>query len=311
MRGFVAAAARWLTRLGVVVTIIVTLCFLMVEMLPGDLAFQIAAARHDVERVTPAVRDEVHAELGLDRPAIIRFGDWAATLATGNFGRSIVSGEPVVEPLSAAFLRTLALVAAAWPASILIGLVLGFLLSGSPRRLAFAKLLGALASGSPTYVLGLALILVFALQWRLLPAAGYGGVVFVVLPAATLALRGAARISLVAATSLSTASRHASVAFARMKGMSEAEVAIKHSFPLAAAPVVAFLFVALASQLSGVVIIEQIFAYPGLGKLLVDSVIARDVPMIQAIAILLAVMIVSCNSLADVTVRLFQRGAAT
>lgn len=310
MNGLTTAFLRWLVRLGVIVAIIVTLCFLMVEMLPGDVAFQIAAARHDVERVTPAIRDDVHQELGLDQPAITRFGGWVSTLVRGELGRSIVSGEPVVTLLSAAFFRTMALVAIAWPASILIGLFLGFLLSGSPRRLACAKLLGALASGTPTYVLGLALVLTFALQWRLLPAAGYGGFAFLVLPAATLALRSAARISLITAISLSTAAQHPSVSFARMKGMGETEVTIKHAFPLAASPVIAFLFVGLASHLAGVVIIEQIFAYPGLGKLLVDSVIARDVPMIQAIAILLAVMIVSCNSLADISAGRFYRGGA-
>src|SRR5690606_30837233 len=125
---------------------------------------------------------------------------------------------------------------------------------GTPRRLACAKLLGACAAGMPTYVLGLTLILIFSLRWRWLPAAGYGGFAFLILPAATLALRSAARISLIAAISLSSAARHPSVAFARMKGMSEVEVALKHSFPLAASPVIAFLFVGLASHLAGVVV---------------------------------------------------------
>ncbi|MDP2355665.1 MAG: ABC transporter permease [Beijerinckiaceae bacterium] len=275
----------------------------MVELLPGDVAFQIAAARHDIERVTPAVRNDVYRELGLDRSAMVRLAEWGWTVAQGDLGRSNVSGEAVAAPLSAALFRTLQLVAIAWPTSVLLGLLFGFLLSGSTRRLAIAKLLGALSSGAPAYVIGLTLVSLFAIQWRLLPAAGYGGLIYLVLPSATLAVRSAARIALIVATSLSSAGGHPSVSFARMKGLGELEVTLKHVFPLAAPPIVAFAFVGLASQLTGVVIIEQVFAYPGLGKLLVDSVVARDVPMIQAIAILLAVLIVSCNTLAESSAR--------
>ena len=310
MNGALGFLTLWLMRLGAIVLIIVTLCFIMVEMLPGDRAFQIAGARYDVERVTPAIRDEVHRELGLDRPAIIRLVEWGAMIASGNFGRSIVSGENVVSQLTAASWRTLALMTIAWPASIVLGVVGGLLLSGSTRRLALAKLIGALSSGTPTFVVGLAFVSLFAIQWQWLPAAGYGGLAYLVLPAATLAVRAAARLSLIVAVSVASAAQHPSIAFAHMKGVGRTAVAVKHVLPLAAPPIVAFAFVSLAAHLTGVVIIEQLFAYPGLGKLLVDSVIARDVPMVQAIAILFAVLIVTCNTLADFFARRLSTGAA-
>lgn len=303
--------ARLLFRLFGVMLVLVSLSFVMVEYLPGDIAFQVAAARYDVENVTPDVETAVRRELGLDQPAVLRFGKWLGALARGDLGRSVVTHQPVAAMLDAPLRRTLLLVALSVPISVALGISLGLWLGRTPSGLTIAKLLGALASGTPTYVIGLLLVLIVSIKLNLLPSAGYGGVAFFVLPAATLALRGMLRIALFTAVCIADALKHPSIGFARMKGLSETAVMLGHALPMSSTPIVAFVFAILAAHLEGTAVVEQLFAFPGLGKLLVDSVLARDVPVVQACALVMGVLIVVCNTLGELSVRLFDRRTRT
>lgn len=303
--------ARLLLRMVGVTGVLVSLCFMMVEYLPGDIAFQVAAARYDVENVTPDVEAAVERELGLDQPAGFRFGQWLCALAKGDLGRSVVTHQPVASMLEAPLRRSLLLVALTLPLSVAFGLPLGLWLGRTPTGLTVAKLLGALASGAPTYVLGLLLVLIVSIKLKVLPSAGFGGAAFLILPAATLALRGMVRIALLTAVCIADALQHPSIAFARMKGLGEASVMLQHALPLTSATIVAFVFATLAAQLEGAAVVEQLFAYPGLGKLLVDAVLARDVPVVQASAIVMAMLIVACNTMGEASVWLFDRRTQT
>lgn len=282
------------------VLLVSAVTFGMAEALPGDQAYRIAAARYDAERVTAEATEQVRRELRLDQAGSVRLLRWVMASITGELGRSAVTGEAVSRTLAAPLGRSLALVGLTWPAAVILGVATGVVLARSPAGLAAAGLLGAVASGVPSYVLGLSLGAVFAIWLGWLPVAGYGGVGHLVLPAVTLALLGGMRLALVTARACAAASSHPSIGFARMKAVGPGALAVLHVMPLAAPAVVAYAFVSLALLLEGAAIIETVFAYPGVGRLMVDAVRSRDIPVVQGAALAVAVLVVSANSAADV-----------
>lgn len=300
MRGLARHAGGWLLRCLVTVFAVSALSFLMAEMLPGDMAYRVAAARYDSERIDLGVAENVRVELDLGRPAWQRFGIWLGALARLDLGRSVVSGAPVAAEIGPALRRSLVLVALAWPIATVLGAGCGLALGGRRRGLALATAGGALAAGMPSYVLGLALGLVFAIRLGWLPVAGYGTTAHVVLPAATLALLAGLRLILVTARASHAALRHPSIAFARMKALPGHEVMLGHVLPLVAPVVVAYAFVNLAFLLEGATVVETVFAYPGLGRRLVEAVQARDVPLIEGAGLVIALLVTTANSLADI-----------
>ena len=291
--------ARWLLRSAAAVAAVSLLTFLMADALPGDMAHRVAAARYDAEHVDAATTARVRAELALDQPAWVRLAHWLEHVARFDAGRSVVTGRPVADELAAPLARSLLLVALSWPVVLGLGTLAGLALARRRAGLVAAQLVGALAAGTPSYVLGLGLGLVFAIRLGWLPVAGHGGAAFLVLPAATLALLGAARLSLVTARAAFAAARHPSVGFARMKGLPRHEVALRHVLPLAAPAVIAYAFVSLAYLLEGAAVVETVFDYPGLGRRLVQAVRERDVPVIEAAGIAVALLVSTANSLAD------------
>ncbi len=290
---------RWLLRCVATVLVVSVLSFLMADALPDDMAYRVAAARYNADRVDAGVTARVRQELGLDLPAGVRLERWLFQLVRFDLGRSVVTGVPVRDELDAPLVRSLILVGAAWPLAVLLGVSAGLLLGRSRRGVAIAQAAGAVAAGTPSYVLGLALGLVFAIRLGWLPVAGYGSAAYVVLPAATLILLGGLRLALVTARAAFSAGQHPSIGFARMKGLPGREVALLHVLPLAAPVVVAYAFVSLAVLLEGAAVIETVFAYPGVGRRLVDAVQARDVPVIQGAGIAIALLVTTANSLAD------------
>ncbi len=290
---------RWLLRCVATVLVVSVLSFLMADGLPDDMAYRVAAARYDADRVDASVTEQVRQELGLDLPVRVRLERWLTQLVRFDLGRSVVTGVPVWDELGAPLTRSLILVGSAWPLAVAAGVSLGLLLGRGRRGVALAQAAGAMAAGTPSYFLGLALGLVFAIRLGWLPVAGYGSAAYVVLPAATLILLGGLRLALVTARAAFTAGQHPSIAFARMKGLPGREVALFHVLPLAAPVVVAYAFVSLAFLLEGAAVIETVFAYPGIGRRLVDAVQARDVPVIQGAGIAIALLVTTANSLAD------------
>ncbi len=290
---------RWLFRCAVTVLVVSVLSFLMADALPGDMAYRVAAARYSADRVDANVTERVRQELGLDLPVAIRLERWLMQLLRFDLGRSAVTGVPVADELGSPLARSLVLVGAAWPLVVLVGVSMGLVLGRGRRGVAFAQVAGAVAAGTPSFVAGLALGLVFAIRLGWFPVAGYGSAVYVVLPAATLVLLGSPRLALVTARAAFSAERHPSIAFARMKGVPAHEVALLHILPLAAPAVVAYAFLSLAFLLEGVAVVETVFAYPGIGRRLVDAVQARDVPVIQGAGIAIALLVTTANSMAD------------
>jgi peptide/nickel transport system permease protein len=295
-----ALAGRLLQAL-LVALVVGLACFAMVQALPGDMAFRIAAGRYGIDGVSGAAADLVRAELGLDRPWWQQLGAWLAGLARFDLGVSLVSGDRVVDELATYLGHTLLLAGVALALSLLVGPPLGAWLGARPDSAAdrVGLVLAALLRALPSFLVGVALILVFAVGFGWLPAAGVGGWQEVVLPAATLAIGLAAVSSRVARDSVAAALAAAPAEHARHKGLPEGAVRRRHVWRNAAVPVIAYLGVQLVTLIEGVVIVETLFAWPGIGHAMVHAVVSRDVPMLQGTALAMGLLFVLLNALVD------------
>lgn len=276
-------------------------CFVMVWALPGDMAYRVAAGRYGIDLVSSEAAEAVRTELGLDRPWWQQLGQWLAGLASLDLGLSMVSGRPVSEELGTYIGHTVLLSVSALLLSALIGPPIGAWLGARPGSVADRSglVVSALVRAVPSFVVGVVLILVFAVGFGWLPAAGVGGWQEVVLPATTLAIGLVAVSSRVARDAVAAALHAAPAAFARQKGLPEGAVQRRHVWRNAAVPIVAYLGVQLVTLVEGVVIVETLFSWPGIGHALVHAVVARDVPMLQGTALIMGLLFVALNAAVD------------
>lgn len=277
-----------------------TACFLMVRLLPGDMAYRIAASRYGYDLVDSAAAEAVRQELGLDRPWFIQLGAWFTDLLRFDLGVSLASGEDVATALGIQLGHTLLLSVTALAFSLLIGPPLGALagLRGGWWDGALLVISAALRA-VPAFVLGIALMLWLAVEWDWLPVAGVGGWREVILPALTLALGLAAGSSRVARDAVAAVVASPFFGFARMKGLNNAMAFRQHGLRNAAVPVVAYLGLQLVILIEGVIVVESLFAWPGIGHALVHAVLGRDIPMVQGTALAMGLLFVTLNACTD------------
>lgn len=274
--------------------------FAIVEALPGDQAFRIAAARYGEDMASARAAETVRAELGLDRPWPVRLGVWLGQIATLDLGISLVSGEDVLEELELQLGATIGLSLLALGLSALIGIPIGIAMAMRGGAVDTAGLVVAAGlRATPAYLIGLALMLLIAVQWGILPAAGYDSAAAWPLPAVTLAIGLAAMSMRVTRDAVARILARADTAFARTKGLAENAVLCRHVLRNAAVPVVAYMGVQLVWLIEGVVVVESLFAWPGIGHALVHAVVARDVPMIQGTALTMGLLFVALNAVVD------------
>ncbi|CAN1521851.1 DppB ABC-type dipeptide/oligopeptide/nickel transport systems, permease components [Rhabdaerophilaceae bacterium] len=292
---------------------IATLCFFFVQVLPGDVSLNIAVARVGEDRVTPEVAERIRREEGLDRPVIVQYAAWMGQLARLDLGRSLVTRKPVVDEISYHARFTLGLGLVGWLLSYVIALPLGLISGFRPHGLVDRITTGlsiALAS-LPTFLIGIGLISFFALTLRWLPPAGFRTPSHMVLPALTLALSLAAFSTTIIRNAVVEVRSAFYMTFARVKGLSAKSAFRHHGARNAAIPIVTFAALQFAFVVDGFVIIETLFNYPGLGELLVRSLIARDVPIIMGASLLIGMLYALINLAADViALRLDPRRAA-
>jgi peptide/nickel transport system permease protein len=307
--GVLAARAGQAVLVAIVVGLV---SFLMMQALPGDAAFRIAAARYGYDVMDSAAAEAVRVELGLDRPLLLQLGEWLAALATFDLGPSLVTGAPVVEEIAHQLGASLFLAGSAVLVSVLIALPVGVIAGLHPGswvdRITLALSVGIRAI--PAFALAVVLILIFAVQIKLLPVAGYGRIEHFVLPALTLGLSLAAISNRVVRDAVVEAMASDWYHFARTKGLSERITLFRHVARNAAVPVIAYIGVQLAYLIEGVVIVESVFAWPGIGHALVHAIFDRDVPMVQGTALTLGLLYVVLNLVIDLACRgLDPRGA--
>ncbi|BEV14637.1 ABC transporter permease [Herbaspirillum sp. DW155] len=300
-RQLAAALSQRLLQAALVALLVGTLCFFMTRLLPGDMAYRIAAGRYGYDMVSTEAALAVRAELGLDQPWYMALAQWWSRLLHLDLGVSQVTALPVLAEIGHQLGPTLRLSWLAMAVSLLIGPTLGVLAGLHPggwldrATLATSVLLRAL----PSFLLGLVLVLLFSVQMGALPAAGHGDHGGILLPALTLALGLAAVSCRVARDAMVQVRGTAYFAFALTKGLSPAQALLRHGVRNVAAPVTAYLGVQLVMLVEGVVLVETIFAWPGIGHALVHAIFGRDVPMIQGTALVLGLLFVLFNALVD------------
>ncbi|WP_372504647.1 ABC transporter permease [Streptomyces telluris] len=312
--------SRWLVRrilLGAAQTAaVVLLVFALTEALPGDAAVALAGDDPDPARIA-AIREALH----LDRPAHERLGEWAAGLFHGDLGMSLASGRPVAAALAEGFGPTLLLAALTLALLVPAGVGLGVLAArregGPVDRVVSSVTLAVYAV--PEFALGVLLVTVLALRLGWLPptAVGYGTDLLahpeaLVLPVLVLLSRPVCSISRLVRAGMVEALASPYAAQARRYGLSGARVRYAHALPNAVAPAAQQLARTVDWLLCGVIVVEALFVIPGLGTVLMDAVAARDVPVVQGLAVVFGLVAVVLNLAADLVAHRFapRAGAA-
>jgi len=250
----------------------------------------------------PAAVESVRLSLGFDQPIPVQFLGFLGRAIQGDFGASTRTLEPALGMVLARVPATLILGTAGVLVSLLISVPLGIAAAVRPGSSldVLARTVAVAGQAVPGFVLGQVLILVFAVTWRILPVSGSGGLAHLVLPAVVIGLGSAAGLTRILRSSLLDELGRNYIRTARAKGLNPSRVVLGHALRNAAIPFVTFLAFDLAAILSGVIIVEVIFSYPGMGLLVVQAVTNRDVPVIQAFTFVAALTIVTVNLGLDV-----------
>jgi len=279
-----------------------TVAFFAQLALPGDRATAILNIRSGQAQLrTPAELAQINQQYGLQRPVIVQYLDYLRGLVGGDFGNSYQQYRPVTaiigEQLGATLTLSLTAIVFAWALMVVwVTLTAG----RGPRLRALGSLVDVVAAGLPAYWLGIILLLVFALGLRWFPVIGGTGVNGLILPALTLAIPLAGFMSQSTRTEFERALEQPFVISARMRGMSDTGVRIRHVLRHAIIPSVTLSGWALGATLSGAVIVESIFSRPGIGNVLVTAVSSQDLPVVVGIVTLVAVVYVLANLLVDI-----------
>jgi peptide/nickel transport system permease protein len=279
---------------------ITLMAFGLGRLAPGDPARLIAERQAD-GLATPAQIEWVREEYGLNDPLSLQYARWVGNALRGDLGVSFKTGGPVLEELAQRFPATLELAVYGMGVGVLLALPLG--VQAAMRRgsvIDHASRLVALAGASlPSFWLAFLLIIVFAVQLRMLPVAGRGTARHLVLPAITLGFALAAPLTRLTRSSMLEVLGEDFVRTARAKGLHEGAVVVRHALRNALIPVVTVAGMSFGHLLGGAVIVETVFAWPGVGKLVVDSIFDRDYPLIQGYVLFMGTVFVLINLLVD------------
>lgn len=278
--------------------------FFLIKMLPGSPATTILG-----DQATPEAVRALEQKMGLTDPLWQQYWDWARGLATGDLGRSYISGEPLVETFLRAGGATLELALGSLVVTVVCGFALG--MAGATVRLhgiqSMLKAFNAIVFGVPEYVVGILLILAFAINVRLLPAGGREplledpeiGIQYLLMPAIALGLHSAVVIARFLETALRTELDEEYVETALAKGSSRRRMLWRHALPNALPSVITVLGLRVGHLLGGALIIEAIFAWPGLGQVLANAVIAHDYLIVQDLVVYFVVVFIAMQVATD------------
>jgi peptide/nickel transport system permease protein len=281
------------------------LIFAGTQILPGDVAQSILG-----QSATPQALANLREEMGLNDPAYVRYFRWLGGVLTGDLGTALSSKQDIAGAIGGRLWNTLFLAFCAAIISVPLAIILG-LLAVRYRNGPIDKLISGLALAStslPEFFIGYLLVLFFAVKLQWFPAIStvYDGMPFlerlnvVVLPATALTLVVLAHMMRMTRAAILNVMQSAYIETAELKGLSQFDIIRKHAFPNAIAPIVNVVMLNLAFLIVGVVVIEVIFVYPGMGQYLVDHVAKRDVPVVQAVGLIFAAVYISLNIIADI-----------
>jgi ABC-type dipeptide/oligopeptide/nickel transport system permease component len=275
---------------------VATLVFLLIHLVPGDPVQAMLG-----ESASPADVADLRARLGLDQPLLVQYGHYVRRLAVGDLGTSLRTNQPVTDAIAERLPATVELGAAAMGVAILIALPLGILAAArAGTSVDHAATVAALLGISiPNFWLGPLLAIVFAVELGWLPVSGRGTFANLVLPGITLGAPLAAVLARMTRASVLEELRELYVLAARARGVSRARSILVHAFRNSLIPIVTILGLQVGMLLTGAVITETIFAWPGVGRLLIQSISFRDYPLVQGCILLIAVTYVGVNLLTD------------
>ncbi|MCY4465465.1 MAG: ABC transporter permease [Chloroflexi bacterium] len=304
MRYFVARVIQAL----IVVWAVGTLVFFMLRAVPGD---PIAALLADVD---PTAADAIRAKLGLDQPVIVQYVFWLRNTLAGDLGQSLYGSHQAVNvQIAEAAPRTVSLAVVAFLVSFTLGLSAGIISAVKKDSLLdygfnFAAFLGI---SMPSFWIGIVLIIVFAVNLRWFPAIGYRPMSagldqwlrYLILPGLAVGLPFSASIARLTRSAMLEVLGQDYITLARSKGLNERRVIFRHALRNALIPVVTVMGISLALLFSGSVVVENVFAIKGLGRVLIQSILNRDYPVVQGSILLVAVLLVFMNLAVDMLYR--------
>jgi ABC-type dipeptide/oligopeptide/nickel transport system permease component len=271
--------------------------FALIRLVPGDparLVLGLQASEEEVQRL--------RVQLGLDQPLPVQYARFLARLLQGDLGRSVVTGEPVLREIGARLPATVQLAVTSTVVATLAGVALGVV--SATRQYSwwdYAVMTVALFGISlPVFWLGLMLMLLFSVHLRWLPAGGYGTPAHLVLPTVTLAAFSVAIIARMTRSSLLEVLHQDYVRTAWAKGLSSRAVVLRHALKNALIPVVTVIGLQFGGLLGGAILTETVFAWPGMGRLLVGAIVARDYPVVQGTVLVFAALFTLVNLAVDV-----------
>ena len=296
-----AISANTATRIataGVVVIGVSSIVFMLIHLVPGDPVEVMLG-----EYASNADRSALRTALGLNQPLLEQWLLFLKGAVQLDFGISLFTGRPVAELIASHFAMTVVLAAAALAVALAIGLPLGIIAALHQGRAwdALASTLAVLGMAVPNFVLGPVLIIVFAVKLEWLPSGGAAHPAALVLPAATLGISLAAVLTRMVRAALLDVLDEFYLTAARARGLTEFSVIVSHACRNAALPVITIIGLQLGALLGGAVITEIVFAWPGVGQLVVESIHRRDYPVVQACVLLISISYVFINTLTDIT----------
>ncbi|WP_413875686.1 ABC transporter permease [Albidovulum sp.] len=291
-----AYVARRLVQSALILLGVSFITFLLLYVLPADPVRQIAGRSATAETV-----ESIRRQLGLDQPFLVQYGRYLWNLAQGDFGRSYLQKTEVADLLLSRLPATLLLMVAAILCELLIGLTLGVVAAlNRGRALDNVLMLSSFVTVSaPQFVVALLLLYVFAVKLGWFPIGGYGTPAHLVLPALTLGILGSGWYSRIMRSSMLDMLRADFIRTARAKGLGRARVVLGHALPNAILPIVAMIGIDIGMFMSGIVVVESVFGWPGIGQLAWQAIQRVDIPIIMGVTLVSALAIVIGNLLAD------------
>ena len=289
-----------------VMIVVALFVFLLLRLTPGDPAAIIAG-----DMATPAQLDQIRQSLGLNEPLVTQFVTWSGQLLSGDFGRSLISRTPVLTLIGQRLEPTLSLAIVTMVITLVLSIPMGVLAAWRHGSLTDSAVMAVSVLGFsiPVFVTGYIFIQIFAIDLRIFPVQGFKSISEglwpffsrIFLPALTLATIYIALIARMTRAAMLDVLGEDYVRTARAKGLSERVVLFRHALRNAAVPILTVVGTGFALMISGVVVTESVFNIPGLGRLTVDAILARDYPVIQALILLTSGIYVVINLLIDIS----------
>src|SRR5437870_5542595 len=280
--------------------------FLMIRLVPGDVVTVVLGTEGTA---SPERTAEIRRLFGIDRPFYVQYADWAGRLVVGDFGKSLRTSRPILPDVLARLPVTIHLTATAMVISLLVAVPLG-IISAVRQYTAVdsvVRVVGLLGLSIPNFWLATMLVLFISLYWRILPTSGYvplekdllGSFRSILLPALSLGAANVAILMRMTRSCMLEVLRQEYVTTARAKGLRERLVVVRHVLPNALIPIVTVAGIQVGYLLSGAIIVEQIFALPGVGTLILNAITQRDYPLVQAGTLFIALAFPLVNLVVD------------